>query len=199
MSEANTQPVANETPAPAVPGATVEGARNDGPDLDTLLAEFQTQTTRTDPVTPPTPAPQQDPIDPNRILALENRYFQQDLDKALTNIRGDLNVPDRIAKGWIDQMAREDQRIASAFANRDSNPSAWRKIESGLAKEFAKEMKTFTSIDANATEDRAVVAAAVRGASTNRVPETPPPNYAMQSNAEYRKSVRDQYGFDPGV
>jgi hypothetical protein len=60
-------------------------------------------------------------------------------------------------------------------------------------------MKDFTSIDTQATEDRAVVAAAVRGASTNRAPETPPPNYSTQNNAEYRRSVREQYGFDPGV
>jgi hypothetical protein len=96
-------------------------------------------------------------------------------------------------------MAREDQRIAAAFMNRTTNPAAWEKVQRGLAKEFAKEMKDFTSIDPNVTEDRAVVAAAVRGASTNRVPETPPPNYSMQNNAEFRKSIRDQYGFDPGV
>jgi len=199
MSEANTQTVVDDTQASATPGATVEGARNNGPDLDALLAEFQTQTTKTETAPQTPPANQQTTIDPNRFVALENRFFQQDLDKALANIRGDLKVPDRIARGWIDQMARENPTISAAFANRDSNQTAWQKIERGLAKEFAKEMAHFTAIDPNATEDRAVVAAAVRGASTNRVPETPPPNYAVMRSGDFRKDVLEKYGFDPGV
>jgi hypothetical protein len=199
MSEANTQTVVDETQAGAVPPAQVEGARNDGPDLDTLLAEFQTQTTKVEPEPTP-PANQQQPnIEQGRLSAIENRLFQEDLNNAVKNIVGDLKVPTKFAKGWIDQMAREDMRIASAFTNRLTNPDAWAKVEKGLAREFAKEMKDFTSIDTQATEDRAVVAAAVRGASTNRVPDTPPPNYSHMRNGEFRKDVIEKYGFDPGV
>lgn len=205
MSEdTTTQTVVDDTKTTAQPVVAADSARNDGDDLDALLAQFNQQTTlaRTEPASPapqPQTSQQQPTVDPNRLAAIENRLFQEDLNKAVANIMGDLKIPTRVAKGWIDQMANEDPRIQRAFAERHTNPQAWERVEKGLSREFAKEMKALTDIDPNATEDRAAVAAAVRGASTQRAPETPAPNYSQQSNAEYRRSVREQYGFDPGV
>jgi hypothetical protein len=133
MSEANTQTVVDETNVPAQQGTAADGARTDGPDLDTLLAQYETETVKPAPVPPSPPANQQQPdIDQTRLGALENRIFQEDLNKAVNSIVGDLKVPQRIAKGWIDQMAREDSRIASAFTNRLINPDAGPRLRRAL-------------------------------------------------------------------
>lgn len=197
MSEDTTQTVVEDTKPPAQQGDKVDGARTEDT-LDTLLAQYEEQTTKP----PPSPSQtqqQEKTVDPDRLSAIENRFFQEDLNKAVTNIMGDLKVPRRLAMGWVDQMAREDSRIARAFLERSSNPDAWARVEKGLSKAFAKEMKELNPVDQQATEDREAVAAAVRGASITRAPENAPVNYGKQNNAEFRNSVREQYGFDPGV
>src|SRR5512146_548287 len=199
MTDTDTQPVVDATETTATPVVEETNARNDGNDLDSLLAQFEQQTKP--PVspapTPPVATPSPPPVDTGRIAALENRLFQEDLNKAVTNIMGDLKVPRRMATGWLDQIAREKPEVAQAFVNQASNPKQWEQIERVLAKEFAKEVKS-VQVDENATEDRDAVAAAVRGAST-RAPVDAPVNFGNLSNAEFRNAVKEKHGFDPGV
>lgn len=202
MSEENTQPVVDAADTTAQPVVQANDARNDGDDLESLLKQFD-QGTRTETVSPPaTEQPKTTEaapaVDPARLQRIEERLFKEDLDRTVANIMGDQKVPERFAKGWIDQVAREKPQVAQAFLNKHNNPDAWSKIERTLAKEFAKEMKQFTSIDPQVTEDREIVAAAVRGAST-KAPDNKPIRMDGMSNAEYRKTVMEQYGFDPGV
>lgn len=194
------QAVVDETDTKPKAGSEVESARSDGDELDKLLAEFDQQT-KPAPVTQPEakPTPKDtEPVIPDRIRKLEDRLFQEDLNETVTNIVGDLKIPRRAAMGWLDQMARENPAIGQAFLNKSTNPQAWKRLEKVLSKEIEKEFSALSPVDREVTEDVAAVAAAVRGAST-RVPEEPAPNYAGQSNAEYRQSIRKQYGFDPGV
>lgn len=205
MSEdKTTQPVVDDTKAAAKPDATVDSARNDGADLESLLAQFEQQTTKPDPVSPSpqTPATQQQttpaPTQPDpAVMRVINRIEREDISRLVNEVRGDSDIEPDLVEAWIDAQARKDIRLQRAWLERDVNPQAFQNIAKGLAKEFAK--RASKRIDPQVTEDRAAVAAAVRGASTHRAPETPPPNYAQQSNAEYRRSVREQYGFDPGV
>ena len=202
MSEETTQPVVDAADTTAQPVVQANDARNDGDDLDTLLKQFD-QGTKAEAVSPPateqTQQTQTAPaVDPVRLQRIEERLFREDLDRTVVNIMGDVKVSKRMATGWVDQMARERPAVAQAFMNRHSNPEAWGRIERSLAKEFAKEMKQFTSIDPQVTEDREIVAAAVRGAST-KAPESKPVKMDHLSNAEYRRTVMEQYGFDPGV
>lgn len=203
MSEdKTTQTVVDETKVPATPGSAVESARNDGDDLEKLLAQYNEQTTqpKADPVSPPPPATQQQqtPTQPDPLtMRLAQRIDREDIGKLVKDVKGDLDIEDDLVEAWIDAQARKDARLQRAWLERDANPQAFQSIAKGLGREFAK--RASKRIDPQATEDRAAVAAAVRGASTQRAPDTPSPNYTTQSNAEYRRSIREQYGFDPGV
>lgn len=192
-----TQAAVDATDATAKPVANVNDAQNTGDDLDTLLAQFDKET-KVDPVSPPVTPQVQQPqipaIDADRFRRVEDRLFQEDLNKAVANIKGDLKVPERAAKGWLDQIARERPEIARAFMEQASNPKRWQQIEKVLAKEFVREFKS-TDIDENVTEDRNAVAAAVRGASTKAPAETAP-NYSNMSNSELRDEYR-KLGINP--
>jgi hypothetical protein len=204
MSEDTTkQPVVDGTPASATPEANVDSARNNGDDLDSLLAQFneQAEPARTEPVSPQPPATQQQtgaPPQPDPLtLRLAQRIEREDIGKLVKEVKGDLDYDDELVEAWVHSQANKDKRLVKAWEEREANPQTFQTIAKGLAREFAK--RASKRADPQVTEDRNAVAAAVRGASTHRAPESTPPNYAQQSNAEYRRSVREQYGFDPGV
>ena len=191
------QPVVDETKVSATPETQVDSARNDGTDLDTLLAEFNQQTApKTDPVSPP--QTQQQPVQPDPLVTrLYQRFEKEDISKLVKDVKGDLDEDDEMVEAWVDAKARRDPRLQQAWMEREAKPQAFQKIAKELGREFAK--RASKRPDPQATEDRNAVAAAVRGASTNRVPDAQAPNHSMQNNAEFRKSVRENYGFDPGV
>lgn len=200
MSEDKTrQTVVDETKTSAQPEAKVDGARNDGDDLDTLLAQFNQETTKPTPVSPPVeqqqtkPAPAQDP----NLARVLHRIERDDISSLVKEVKGDLDHDDEMVEAWIDTRARKDVRLQRAWLERDVNPQAFQRIAKELGREFAK--RNSRKIDPQATEDREAVAAAVRGASSNRAPESAPPNYGKMTSIDYRKSVMEQFGFDPGV
>jgi hypothetical protein len=199
MSEDTKQSVVDETQAGATPPATVDSARNDGDDLESLLAQFSEQTApKSDPVSPQ-PQTQQQPQTPQPdplVVRLYNRYEREDINNLVKQVKGDFAEDDEMVEAWIDAEARKDVRLQRAWMERDANPQAFQRIAKELGREFAK--RASKKPDANLTEDREVVAAAVRGASTNKAPPSPPPNYTQMSHNEYRNKVREQYGFDPG-
>lgn len=198
MNDTTTQAVVDPTNTAASPAVTEGSAQTNVDDLDSLLAEFDQSTRTTTTTHTPEPTQQTQPvISDDRIRRIEDRIFQDDLNSTIKNITGDLKLPDRFAKGWIDQVARENPAVANAFLNRANNPNAWKKIENALSKEIAKDFKALTPVDEGATVDRAAVTAAVRGASTKAATETEP-NYGSLSAREGRKAVKEKYGFDPG-
>ena len=52
--------------------------------------------------------------------------------------------------------------------------------------------------DPDATAEKWAVAAAVRGASGVALAEKPP-DFDRMSNAEFSRTVKEKYGYDPGV
>lgn len=208
MSE-SPQTVVDKTDASAKPEEQVTDARKETDDLDSLLAQFE-QANPKSAEQPPAPAAAAKPDDVTAISAklaqyesvipeINNRLFRQDMDQTIKDVRGDLDpgvFDDETVEAWIDGMARKDTRLQQAWLQRSNNPRQWQQIKSELGKKFVQKFSKLP--DKSATDDRNIVAAAVRGASTKASAE-PPPNYSRMSNAEYRKKVQDEYGFDPGV
>lgn len=198
MTDDTKQPVVDDTKPAAEPAGAVDSARNDGSDLDTLLAQYETETKKTEPVSPPQTQQQEQPVqvDPN-VSRLLSRFDREDLQKLVHEVKGDLDFDDDLVEAWIDTQARKDPRLQRAWLEREGNPKAFGQIAKELSKSFAK--RTAKRPDPALTEDREAVVAAVRGASTQRAPESSPPAYGNLSNVEYRNEVRSRYGFDPGV
>ena len=199
MSEDTTQPVVDETKVSAQPDTTVDSARNDGADLDSLLAQFEQQAApRPEPVSPPVQQqqPERQQLDPN-VARVLGRIEREDIGKLVSSVKGDSDIEDDLVEAWIDTQARKDVRLQRAWLERDANPKAFEQIAKQLGKEFAK--RTAKRPDPALTEDREAVVAAVRGASTNRAPDSPAPAFGGLSNVDFRKEVRERYGFDPGV
>lgn len=206
MSEATTEHTAvDATTAPAVPGATAgQDARNDGNDLDTLLAEYDQQVR-------PAPTPQTQPeqksgtdaiakpaADPD-VAEVKRYIFKQDMDKTVKSVRGDLDAgyfKDSLVKAWIEAQAEEDPRLGLAWANRHSNPKQFEKVVDTLGRKFSSEFGKMP--DKQATDDREAVTAAVRGAS-HKAPEGKAPDYSRMSNAEFREAHYKEHGYYPPV
>jgi hypothetical protein len=192
------QAVVEDKEAVAQPTAPEDSARADQ-SLDTLLDEYDRSVRAQTPPEIPQQAQPEQAGDP-RIARIEQRLLQEDVDTAVTNILGDLSIPRRAAIGWLDQVARERPLVARAFFNKSSDPQTWKKMERSLSHELEKEFKSVMQSrdDVNANVDREAVAASLRGAST-KVTAEPPPKFGNMSNSEFRKKVREEYGFDPGV
>ena len=91
-------------------------------------------------------------------------------------------------------MAKQDSRLSTAWTERHQNPQHFDKVVSTLGRKFHEKFSRFP--DKEATENKEAVTAAVQGASTT-APEKKPTSYNGMSDAEFRKSVRDEYGFEP--
>lgn len=197
MSEdQNTQAVVDETKASAQPDVTVDNARDQDADLDTLLKEFETSgagaTTQTQPEQKTGADDETDVA--KRLQELESRQKQweaeqneakikQEVDALVANIRGDSNVSDRIIRGWIDQRARENPKLGDIYFRGSAKERE--RLTATMAREFHKEFSG-SSVDGRATEDREAVTAAVRGAST-KAPEGKAPDYSKMTDAEFAK------------
>jgi len=208
MNDQTTQTAVDATQAPATPGATADSARNDGEELDKLLSEYD-QSNKTS-STPEPARPESTGTADTDLKALadevrglrterQKETFRKDMDAMVKNVRGNLDpefFDDVLVESWIDAQARQDSRLLQVFANRHDNPKQFAKIVDTLNRNFARKWSKLP--DKGATEDRAAVAAAVRGASTTAPPEKPP-EYASKSNTEFRNEVREKYGYTPKV
>jgi hypothetical protein len=206
MSE--TQAVVDATNTPATPGAAVNDARNDGDDLDTLLKAYETEV----PASPQTPEPKPGATPDQNTLAelksivseakgvvteAQSVRFRQDMDRTIKDVRGELDpdiFDDRLVEAWLNAKAAEDPRLADAWVKRSANPKQFDRVKQQLGKDFSKKFSKLP--DKGATEDREIVTAAVRGAST-KAPEGKAPDFKEMSDAEYRETVRKEYGFSP--
>lgn len=204
MATEDTKAVVDETKDQAKPDAAGTDARK-ADDLDALLNEFDSTATKPAEAKPDTKADTtakgDDPV-AQRLAALEereaDRQFQSDIKPAIDRVRG--NVPTEVyddddVRDWMDREARKDPRLQQAWRDRHKDPAKFGKVLDGLSRKLAQ--KFAKAPDKNATEDREAVTAAVRGAST-KAPEGKAPKFGELSNSEFSKSVKENYGFDPG-
>ncbi len=197
MSEANTQPVAPATEPAATPAAEVTSAQNNVPDLDSLLSDFESQTK-------PQPAPNAaQPAKDDVVLQLQRKVEQlersqtatrekDDLTKVIKDLKGEAPVPDWAVRGWLSTVAEQNPAINDIWNNRESNPSAAKKLVASLKKQWDAEQAKNKPVDTEATSDKMAVAAAVRGTST-KAPEESPKNYGAMNGTEFRAELA-KYG-----
>ena len=203
MSEAQTtQTAVDTTKTSAEPDVAADSARNDGDELDKLLSEFDSSKT-TQP--PATAQPEQNTGAADDLKALTDQVkgllsetaqvkFRQDMDVTIKNVRGDLDpefFDDTFVESWMDAQARQDPRLAAAWANRHANPKQFGKVVDTLGRTFVKKYGKLP--DKAATEDREAVTAAVRGASTKAPPDTPP-DLSKMSNAQFEAEKDRLFG-----
>jgi hypothetical protein len=184
--------VVKETNDPVL-DAAVEKRTDDVADLDTLISQFEEGTKQTAVSQPEPKQPAIDPATIERIKRVESRLLEEDINGAVKQVFGDMKVSPRVAKGWLDQVARENPAIAKAFLNKANDPVTWNKFAKSLSKEAEKDFSV-SKVDEEATADHAAVAAAVRGAST-KVAAEPPPDMSKMSDAELRKFTQENWGF----
>lgn len=167
------QTVTDDTNGQDQPAAEGAGERDKAPSLDELLAQYEEAKDGKD--KPDDPGKKADGDD--RVARLESeleeirkrdqeREYSGDVQKAVKTIRGDFDAgtfTDRRMEGWLTAEAQDDPRIARAWTDRSNNPTAWAQIEGQLAQRFADFVKSIP--DKIATEDRAAIADAMRGAS----------------------------------
>jgi hypothetical protein len=125
------------------------------------------------------------------------KKHEADLSDLVRTVRGSVDsdrFPDEIVQAWIDAQAQKNAEWQSAWLQRAENPRQWQQVEAKLCRAFAS--SAMAVIDPALTEDRAIVAAAVRGASRNGVPEAPPPNFGRMSDRELRQYTLDNFGYD---
>ena len=132
----------------------------------------------------------------NYISVRQQEQHEADLKTAISQVRGDMDskfFDDKFVTAFIDKEARDNIKLQEIWQNRFNNLRALATAINHLAKDF---QKTYSRMpDPNVTEDRALVAAAIRGASAPAQTE-PPPNYARLSNADMRDEMR-KLGIQP--
>lgn len=184
----NTQTAAQPTEAPASPGAEVTGAQVDtAADLDSLLSSFDTETQKPATAPEPKPAAQSTVVDLEARKELAALKFEREFKPVLAAVRGDIPaevLSDEELTDLIDGRAKRDTRLQNAWNNRANNPKAWSGVQKALSAEIAKKFSKLP--DPDATEDRAAVTAAVRGAS-QAAPREAAPNYGAMTDAEFQK------------
>lgn len=203
MTTGNQQPVADNTKTGATPPVDGVGAQNETDPLDTLLADYDNATQKTDTaITPPqpkgdgTPNPQNNPDfqqwqqDRQDIQTWRAERQMQALDQVVQDVMGDLDDP-RFDKDWVKvwlvTQAQKDERLDRAFVERVKNPAKWNAVKAELGKKLHK--MASKQPDQNATEDRNAVAQAVKGAST-KAPAEPAPDFSTMSAAEFEQAKR---------
>lgn len=207
MSEDTTQAVTNETQPPAQQGgAGAPDARVQTDDLDTLLNEFDTSSQQTSQSAQQTQPGQTGSGDDLKALTdqakavIEQHHqvtFRRDMNETLRKVRGSLDpefFDDKFVEAWIDAQAREDPRLQQAWTQRHANQKQFEKVVEGLGRNFAKKYGKLP--DKAATEDRAAVTAAVRGAST-QAPEPASLDVSRMSDGEARAAIEKAYGYTP--
>lgn len=105
---------------------------------------------------------------------------QRDGQVAIEAVRGEASqFSDAMVRGWLHEQAARDEKVAAAWANRYADPQSYQRAVTNLSIKFQKEHGN-AQVDAGATEDRELVALAVRGK------ETLP---AQENNSSYRKRL----------
>ena len=96
--------------------------------------------------------------------------IEEDTAKAISAVKGDLNIPDSWVRGILEMEAMENEKFATAFALRDKDPSAWEKILKVKSKELRKHLGGGQK-GADLESVKNDVASAVHSAKTETPPE----------------------------
>lgn len=195
--------ITDDTPSAPEPAETVAPTPAASPrdDLDDLLADYASQSPakpeavpgpspepeRPERLTDPSQVPDNSELTTEALQVLREHHVRErmerdgkDADLAVAHVRGDASdFAPSMVRGWLQEQAANDPKVADAWANRYENPQAYAQTVERLARRFHAEHVSIR-IDPAATTDRAMVAASVRGAGA------PPP---AETDAAYRARV----------
>jgi hypothetical protein len=98
------------------------------------------------------------------------------------------------ARRWLMAESQLTPQLSQAFDDRNKSAEHWRQWQRQEKKLYERLSKSAArQVDQNATEDRFIVAAAVRG-SDGRAPEEKPVDITQMSEPEFRNMLRTKWG-----
>jgi len=173
------QTAAEATPTEGVAESEV------APDLDSLLAEYETPEAIEQPEAAPEPTSAE--VLEMRQLLQANREAQlnEGLNESARMVKeaaGETanNIPEWMIKGALREEAIRNPQIEKVFNDRQSNPAAWNKVASALGKKIAADL----SVDRASTDSWNAVEAAQNGASSGKVQEVEP-DFGKMTDSEF--------------
>jgi hypothetical protein len=126
----------------------------------------------------------------NYISVRQQEQHEADLKTTISQVRGDMDskfFDDKFVTAFIDKEARDNLKLQEIWQDRFNNPRALATAVNKLAKDF---QKTYSRMpDPDVTEDRAMVAQAIRGAAGPAQVE-PPRDHARMSNKDFREELQ---------
>jgi hypothetical protein len=127
------------------------------------------------------------------------RHENAEFDKLVAEADADLkefNLPPGFARDWILARSLEDAGLRAAWDDCSANPITWRNAQGRLMVELNRAASN--RIDPDLSADRFAVVQAMRHTAREMPPEREP-DLGGLDNTEYRRHIRQKYGFDPGV
>lgn len=112
---------------------------------------------------------------------------------ALRDVLGD--VPYDTLKAMLLGAAQVDGRLGEAFALRYHSPRMWENRLSGLLAKMRSDLAL--RADAEASDTRSAVAAAVMRGSSGPPREPTAPNYNSMDDRTFKEKVKQDYGYRP--
>jgi hypothetical protein len=113
-------------------------------------------------------------------MSAEDTGFDEDVQKVINRVKADTNAPDWMVQGFVDHQARQHPGVVDRFTKRKEDPGGWNEVEQQLKQGFKQHLREAVTDDGKPTAKK-------------------PSEMGSMSLPEYRKTVRDRYGFDPGV
>lgn len=114
-------------------------------------------------------------------------------DETVTAIKGDLDIPDVLVKGFLQQKALDNPKLQHAYADKEVNTSQWAKVEASLQKELHSLLDSLPNKEV--TETRNQVASAVRNAKST-TPNSNPENFktiGQKSDTDFETYKRELF------
>lgn len=158
------------------------GSTTPGAGTDPLLAEFDSATTRATPSIPQELLPV--------IKYAETQMVKEvkaEIDGEVKSAIGFLksqeefkDVPDRVARGYLESYAQENPSFKKAYDQRKSDPKGWQSAKEEAAKAWQEDMQGWGG--RTVRSDVEAAKASVRGTSS-----APPPPQRQKSTAELNK------------
>ena len=134
---------------------TPDAEKPESGNLDKLLAEYNAE---------PKKASEPDP----QVAQLLERENRRDLNSVVApKMKGDLDVDDDLALGYLFAKAAKDKDLEDKFQNRHENPGEWDKALDGVSTEFQEKMGT------SKKSDDGGLAAAANMARESKTPSDP--------------------------
>jgi len=173
---------------------TQEASSAQEPGLDELLEQFETKTVEP-PVTDNNAELKADTektkVDDRVYKEYIERQIQKEADRDLQNAVqmikevADIPLPDRHVRAILEDKAKEDARILSAWNKRNTAPKVFEDVMRAIGRELAKELDM--PIDQTATNSVNAVTSAVHSGKQQAPARDSAPDVWSMSEAEWQK------------